>query len=50
MSPVKFKKTLCRPVDFKGQGALTCWFLRNVNVASLCRLSMPMLHVKFNKN
>ena len=20
MSPVEFKKTLCRPVDFKGQG------------------------------
>ena len=21
MSPVEFKKTLCRPVDFKGQGS-----------------------------
>ena len=52
MSPVEFKKRLCRPVEFKGQGPpLYRPTVRGDNdlQGSLMGRGVPMLHVDFKK-
>ena len=40
MLPVEFKKTLCRPVEFKGQGPLSNPISGGVDGGSRCRMSI----------